>query len=124
MDKKGIVRDFEQFKDKVMGIMLFGSGAGDSQHERSDVDICIVAGDYDADKLFGELIRTRLPQKYDVKIFELLPIKLKGGVIDCHKVLWARSKPELSYYLYKWRRMWDDQKLELKKLGIQMFHAG
>ncbi len=124
MDKEEIVRDFEQFKDKVMGILLFGSLTNKSWSRRSDIDICLIAEEYDADKLFRELLKTRLMEKYDIKIFELLPLKLKGSILENHRVLWAVSNAELSYYLYKWRRLWNDQKLELKKLGLRIFQAG
>ncbi len=124
MDKEGIVKDFEQFKDKILGIVLFGSFANKSWGKRSDIDICLIAEEYDADKLFKELLKTRLSEKYDVKIFEFLPLKLKGSVLENHRVIWTKNDAELSYYLYKWRRLWNDQKLELKKLGLRIFQAG
>jgi predicted nucleotidyltransferase len=78
---KGIEKDFEGFKEKTLGILLFGSRAEGTHHARSDIDVCLVAGEYDPDKLFQEVLKTNLTAKYDVKIFELLPMKIKGSIL-------------------------------------------
>jgi len=116
-----IEKDFSTYKDKVLGILLYGSKASGTHHERSDTDICLVAGDYDGDLLFKELITSNLTAKYDVKIFETLPLKIKGSILDNHKVIYSRDKPELSYYLHKWRDIWEDQERSLRKLGLEMY---
>ncbi len=114
-------RDFSQFKDKVLAILLFGSRVEGDQHGRSDIDVCLVAPDSDQDELFTEILKSRLTEKYDVKIFELLPLKLKGTILENHRVIWTRDEFDLSYYLHKWMGVWDDQRLSLKKLGIEIF---
>lgn len=119
--KEDIEKDFDQFRDKILAILIFGSMVNEGGSIRSDIDICLVAPNYDSSKLFTEILRTRLTEKYDVKIFELLPLKLKGGVLENHIVLWSKDEKELSYYLHKWGRVWQDQKMELKKLGLRMF---
>jgi predicted nucleotidyltransferase len=78
---KRIEKDFECLKEKTLGILLFGSRAEGKHHARSDIDICLVAGEYDAGKLFQEVLKTNLTAKYDVKIFELLPLKMKGTIL-------------------------------------------
>ena len=118
---KEIERDFSHFKSKVLGIILFGSRVNREEHERSDVDICLVAPDYNSGKLFNEIIKSRVTERYDVKIFELLPLKLKGTILENHRIIWSKDEKELSYYLHKWRRVWEDQKLSLRKLGIKIF---
>lgn len=116
-----IEKDFEGFKEKTLGIILFGSRADKTHHGRSDIDICLVAGEYHPGKLFQEILKTNLSAKYGIKIFELLPLKLKGSILDNHRVVWSRDAAGLSYYLYKANRIWNDQKISLKKLGIKMF---
>jgi predicted nucleotidyltransferase len=78
---KGIEKDFECVKEKTLGILLFGSRAEGMHHARSDIDVCLVAGDYDPGKLFQDVLKTNLTVKYDVKIFELLPLKMKGTIL-------------------------------------------
>ena len=118
---KGIEKDFLPFKEKALGILLFGSRARQEHNKRSDTDICLVAGDYDPDKLFQEVLATNLTAKYDIKIFELLPLKMKGSILDSRKLIYSKDPGELSYYLYKQGRIWNDQKIALKKLGLKMW---
>jgi uncharacterized protein len=118
---KEIEKDFECVKEKTLGIVLFGSRADKTHHAESDIDVCLVAGEYPPGKLFQEVLKTNLSAKYDVKIFELLPLKLKGSILENHRVVWSRDPSGLSYYFYKVNRLWDDQKIALKKLGIKMF---
>ncbi len=120
-EKKEIERDFSQFKSKTLGILLFGSRVNEDRHKNSDIDICLVAPNYNSENLFTEILKSRVTEKYDVKIFELLPLKLKGTILENHRVIWSSDEDELSYYLHKWRSIWEDQKLSLKKLGIKIF---
>ncbi len=116
-----IERDFEMFKDKVLAILLFGSLVKNEQTAGSDIDVCLVVGSKDVKEVFNLVLESGLTTKYDIKIFEMLPLKLKGEIIENHKVVWTKDAGELSYYLYKHRKVWDDQKLALKKLGLEMF---
>lgn len=115
-----ILKDFDQFKDEVLGIVLFGSQALDRGLERSDIDICLVAPGKDSKDLFGKMLESRVTEGYDVKIFETLPLYMKGEVLRSAKILWAVDEGELSYYFYKWRRLLNDQFLSYKKLGIDV----
>ncbi len=119
---KDIEKDFSCFKDSILGILLFGSKANGTHNKRSDVDVCLIAGGKNnADKLFGDILKTNLTGKYDIKIFELLPLKLKGSILENHRIVWAKDRNELDYYLYKTGRIWNDQKTSLKKLGLEMY---
>ena len=116
-----ILRDFSQFKGRILAILLFGSTLTGEQHVRSDIDICLVAPASNPDELFKEILKMDVTERYDVKIFELLPLGLKGRILEDHIVVWTRDKYELSYYLYKWKKIWLDQKLSLRKLGFEIY---
>jgi hypothetical protein len=48
-------------------------------------------------------------EKYDIKIFETLPLYMKAEVLENAVVVWADDEPEMMYYLYRWRRLIEDQ---------------
>jgi len=45
-----------------------------------------------------------------IKLFELMPMFLKGEVIDNHEVVWSRDELEFYEYLYFYRKLWEGQK--------------
>ena len=97
-------RDFEMFKDDALGILIFGSSARMEDVERSDIDICIVRPVNDG--LLTEINRM-LGGKYDIKVFEDLPLYIRIEIIRDHMVIYG-DEVELSAYFYRFRRLWAD----------------
>ena len=97
-------RDFEMFKDNALGILLFGSSARREDVERSDIDICIVRPANDG--LLTEMNRM-LGGKYDIKVFENLPLYIQIEIIRDHRII-CGDEVELSAYFYRFRRLWAD----------------
>ncbi len=117
-----IERDFAQFKDKAFAIILFGSFARGEQTEKSDIDICIVAKEMEkVREVWNKILESGLTAKYDIKIFELLPLKMKIEVIKDGKILWCKNENELSYYFWRFRKIWKDEVLQKKKLGLEIY---
>ena len=109
MDKnliKTIKKDFKPFHRRVLGIVLYGSLITGTNTDRSDIDICMIAPDEKPMKLFRET----LPLKYDIKIFETMPLFLQIQIIHNHKVIYTKDRYELYEYFYKFRKLWNDQK--------------
>jgi len=106
-----IMEDFKPFKDEVEGILLFGSSVKNQKTQRSDIDICLVKPKSDDIllKVFEEV-----GGKYDVKIFEKLPLTLQIDIIKNHRVLFG-DEVELSYYFYRYRKLWKDNKQRIEK---------
>ncbi len=103
-------RDFRPFKDDCMGILLYGSYVRGEATERSDVDVCLVnpkAGTY-------ERVLERLGGKYDVKVFEELPLYIQIEVIKNHRVIYG-DELELSEYFYRFRKLWTDMEHRVKE---------
>jgi len=101
---KDMKRDFEMFKDDALGILLFGSSARMEDVERSDIDICIVRPANDG--LLTEMNRM-LGGKYDIKVFENLPLYIQIEIIRDHGIIYG-DEVELSAYFYRFRRLWAD----------------
>ena len=103
MDKQKILKDFEfALKKNILALLLFGSHVKGEETERSDVDICIVAPNCDRDELWHEILRRVNTAKYDVKIFEELPLYLKVEIMDLYE------------YFYFVRKLWKDQEYRQK----------
>ena len=101
--RERVKADFEEFDSGCRGIVLFGSYAEGEQTKRSDIDVCIIkprAGILDAiyDKLGG---------KYDITVFENLPLYIKQEVIRTHEVI-VGNELDLSEYFHYFRKLWQD----------------
>ncbi len=106
-----IREDFEFIKGNVDGVLLFGSHAAGRADKRSDIDICLVGPKNEGVilKVFG-----MLGDKYDVKVFEDLPLYIKMDIIKNHKTI-IGDEVALSYYFYKFRKVWRDVEPRIKK---------
>ncbi len=131
MDREEVIarvrKDLESLFDEVFAVMLYGSWASGEEHVGSDIDICLVAPD-SKDKIALQrkafaLIRD---EKYDVRIFELLPLFLKAEVMEKGVVVYSRDVYELYEYFYFYRKLWDEQKHRQRlsrEEALSMLHA-
>ncbi|MEI8002831.1 MAG: nucleotidyltransferase domain-containing protein, partial [Methanothrix sp.] len=99
------------WRNQVRGVLLYGSRARGEAGQRSDIDLCIVAPEA-ADKaaLWREFISRLRDNRYDVRIFELLPLHIKMAAIGGGLVVYSRDDLELYEYFHPFRREWEDQK--------------
>lgn len=102
-------KEFEFINDEVEGILLYGSCALNTADERSDIDICIIKP-----RTHGILNRIfqKVGDKYDVKIFEELPLYVKIDIIENYKVVYG-DEPSISYYFYNFRKNWEDMEYRI-----------
>ncbi len=99
------------WREKVLGVLLYGSQARGEAGPRSDIDLCIVAPwAADRSSLWRRFVSHLKDSRYDVRIFELLPLFLKAAVIEQGIVVYCEDEPELYEYFYPFRRDWQDQK--------------
>ena len=76
---------------------------------KSDIDIAIITHHQEKDKniaIWKELLG-EFNEKYDIKIFELLPLYLKVEIIEDYRVLFG-DPLEISEYFYHYRSIWKD----------------
>lgn len=99
-----IIKDFEDFKHYALGILLFGSCSSGEENQRSDIDICIVKP---ADLNLVRKIDEKLGGKYDIKIFEHLPLYIQIEIIHNHTII-SGNEVDLSVYFYRFRKLWED----------------
>ncbi|AAB99565.1 TPA: nucleotidyltransferase domain-containing protein [Methanocaldococcus jannaschii] len=95
---------------KVFGILLYGSYAKNEYTKRSDIDICLVGVDRNT---YLEILG-KLGNKYDIKIFEELPLYIKMEIIKNHKVIFG-DELELSEHFYKFRKIWRDMEKRIRE---------
>jgi predicted nucleotidyltransferase len=76
MRLREIKKDFEFIKDEVEGVLLFGSAAKGELSKRSDIDLALVRP---SNKRVLFRIFERVGGKYDVKIFDELPLHIKSN---------------------------------------------
>jgi hypothetical protein len=108
---KMVKEDFSFLEKKVLGILLYGSTQRNEYNEKSDIDICIVAPKQEPRKILKEVFRKVdvYGKKYDVRIFEELPLYIKIEIIRNHTVVFGDIY-DLYEYFYSIRKLWDDQK--------------
>ncbi len=113
--KQRVKKDFEPLLDDVLGILLYGSLAAGDDSERSDIDISIVAPTIDDKIGFSRRILSNVRDaRYDVRVFELMPLYLKAEVIEKGEVVYTKNIFKLYEYFYYFRKIWDDQKRRQK----------
>lgn len=111
-------KDFIFLKPKledrtILAVLVYGSHVKNEQNSRSDYDICIVAPKLKTPKEFAELLRhiwgNVNTNKYDVRIFEELPLYIKASIIKNNEIIYITDKPKLVYYFYITNKIWLDQ---------------
>ena len=93
-----------------MGILLYGSHVKGEATKRSDVDVCLVRP---KSGVYEEVLR-KLGGKYDVKIFEELPLYVQIDIIRNHVVVYG-DELELSEYFYRFRKLWKDMEHRIRQ---------
>ena len=112
----GINKDLEflnrpHWEERLLGVLLYGSWARGDARPESDIDLCIVVPETsDRAALWREFVSHLRDQRYEVRIFEMLPLHIKMAVIDEGVVLHSRDDLELWEYFSPFRREWEDQK--------------
>ena len=101
-----IQEDLENYRG--YWVVLFGSCLNGEDTIRSDIDIAIISKLHDKkeneDFLFQ--ITGQCKDIYDVKILELLPLYIQGEILENYMVIFG-DEIEISYYLYKFTKMWE-----------------
>jgi len=105
--------DWVQELAGVDAVLLFGSRIDGTATDTSDYDLCIIASSIhsapERAELLGTIWRRLDANKYDVWIFEELPLYLQMKIIQDHKLLFCDNLPTLYEYFYHYRKQWRTQ---------------
>lgn len=96
---------------KSFWVVLYGSYVSGRFTPRSDIDIAIISTETDPrknKKIWFELLG-KVPEKYDLKLFELLPLEIKASIMDNYLVVFGDAL-DISEYFYHFRKLWQDSK--------------
>ncbi|MEA1905489.1 MAG: nucleotidyltransferase domain-containing protein [Euryarchaeota archaeon] len=92
-------------------VVVFGSSVTGEFRAGSDIDIALITriNDYEKNLDILKSFIGRAPVVYDIRVFELLPLKIKASVMD-HYIILCGALPDISEYFYHYRKLWDDCK--------------
>lgn len=112
MNNSNYLNDIKEDLKKLnkLWVVIYGSFLTDYFiPHRSDIDIAVITQKQDKEsniaiwkKFLGEF-----SEKYDIKIFELLPLNIKIEVIENYQVVFGNPL-EISEYFYHYRSIWKD----------------
>lgn len=96
---------------KKYNVVLYGSYTTSYFTERSDIDVAVLTRETkpERNKKIWLSLLGRVPQKYDVKVFELLPLAIKASIIKKYIVVFG-DQLDISEYFYHFRKLWKDVK--------------
>ncbi|MHA1671352.1 MAG: nucleotidyltransferase domain-containing protein [Promethearchaeota archaeon] len=82
---------------------------------RSDIDIAIITCQKIKESNFNtwKKIMGKFNEKYDIKIFELLPLFIQIEVIEQYRVLFG-DELNISEYFSHYRKVWNDMKYRIE----------
>ena len=94
---------------KKYNLVIYGSYIGKNFNSRSDIDIALITTNPNPakNKKIWLNLMGKVPEKYDFKVFELLPLDIKASLINNYIVIYGDSLG-LSEYFYHFRKLWKD----------------
>lgn len=106
-DVQGVREDLQALSDHE--VLLYGSYLSEHFTPRSDIDVAIVTRkrDRDLNRSIWRDVLGQAPDRYDVRVFELLPLDVQHAIAEEHEVVFG-DPVDISYYLYRVHRLWDD----------------
>lgn len=110
MKEFNTIVQYAKKEKSILAVLLFGSSATGTTHLFSDTDICLVMPDASKEKRTKVILSLagKHSDQFDIKIFEELPLMVKGDLIKESKFLYVKDEPELFEYLWKWKKIYDD----------------
>ncbi len=105
------LKDDLSFLETNWNTIVYGSYVEGGMRPDSDIDVAVISYNSEAEdnlKLQKELLG-KSSLKYEIRVFELLPIYIKIAIIENYEVLFG-DPLEISKYFYHFRKKWDECK--------------
>ncbi len=120
-----IRRELLPLKSYGRAVVLYGSVlTGEFIPGRSDIDVAVVTMKRRGNRaLMREVLGRVNPNKYDVRVFELLPLYVKAEVIKNYAVVFG-DEGEVGEYFYFWRKLCRDFERRREKVTLEDLKAG
>ncbi len=107
--------DFIATNPKILGVILYGSILYAKDHQRSDIDICIVTKYPKLIEAYNYLMENlKTIRKYDIRFFKELPLVVQGEIMENGSVILSNGIYELYEYLFPYRKKFEDWKFKIK----------
>ena len=101
--------------------VIYGSYVyGEYIPDHSDIDVAIITQIKDRKKnseIWYSYLE-KIPNNYDLKIFELLPLYIQIDIIQTYIVVFGNPY-EISEYFYQYRKLWKDMVPRIKANQFQ-----
>lgn len=110
-DELGFIKENLDFLNGKYDVVVFGSFVEGGMRPNSDIDIAILSKQTDKEvniDIWNEFLGMA-PIKFDLRVFELLPIYIQISIIENYRVVFG-DLLEISEYFYQYRKKWDDCK--------------
>ncbi|NOZ82550.1 MAG: nucleotidyltransferase domain-containing protein [Euryarchaeota archaeon] len=118
-------RELAPLKEHARGVVLYGSVL--TEHfmpGRSDIDVALVTMKREGNlEVFRRVLGLVNPERYDVRVFELLPLYLKAEVIRNYAVVFG-DEGELGEYFYFWRKLCRHFELRDERASVESITEG
>lgn len=108
----------DESASQIRAILLFGSVADRSFHKMSDIDICVVFRESPSLREATEFrvrVLGQLPEKADIQVFNILPMKIKKEIAKNHKVLYKDGSYDNTGFTIRYLKD-DDYLLRMKRI--------
>lgn len=95
-------------------VVIFGSRVRGEARPASDIDIAVITRSRNQPQNYA-LYQSFLgiaPPCYDIKVYELLPLKIQIAIADEFQVAFGDAL-DLSEYFYSYRKLWQDCKVRI-----------
>jgi len=112
-----------KFLEEKYEVVVYGSYVEGGIRPDSDIDVGVLSHETNKDqniKLQKGLLG-KFPLKYDIRVFELLPIYIQISIIENYKVIFG-DPLEISEYFYSFQKKWVDCKHRVLSNQFSSYH--
>jgi len=123
LDKLRKIKEKLKLLEEKYDVVIYGSYVEGGTRPSSDIDVAVLSYETNKEKnikLQKELLG-KFSLKYDIRIFELLPIYIQISIVQNYWVIFGVPL-EISEYFYYFRKKWDDCKHRILSNQFSSYH--